>query len=479
MASFFGRGLAVLAAFAGIAAATVATTATEGCADKAAPASKPDPIVVGVSFGLTKDLDSFAAPLRDAVRAAEGEINAAGGLLGRPVSFDIQDDRSDEGDYVKGVANDFVKKGVVAVIGPIGSQQVKITQDIYAGAQIIQISPSATSTELATLQKDDNRFLYRTTPDDAFQGAAVMLFAQKTPAGLGDAGAPDAATAVDAAAPGGATCNNLAIVNIDNAYGNSMADAIVANWPKKGPARQIAIRKVVSTDLAPDYKKEAAEVISKSPQCVVIISYEKTAAQFTRDFKADPGYAALASKGLFFIGTDGVYTSGFLELPRDVPSDDTSPSVAEGFYGTNPDTTPTTLEYNQFRTIFASYFPLRAGTDAPAFAANTFDAAVLIAFAIEKAGSLDHVKIRDALKQVAAPPGRPFTPAQISEALIELRNGNDIDYKGASGNCDFEANGNVKAGFIIWEAVRDPISKRVDYKTIDHFPTEQLAGQIQ
>src|SRR5258706_2204390 len=129
MASFFGRGLAVLAALAGIVTAAVATTATEGCADKAPPASKPDPIAVGVSFGLTKALDSFAAPLRDAVRAAEGEINAAGGLLGRPVSFDIQDDRSDEGDYVKGVANDFVKKGVVAVIGPIGSQQVKLTQD--------------------------------------------------------------------------------------------------------------------------------------------------------------------------------------------------------------------------------------------------------------------------------------------------------------------------------------------------------------
>ena len=122
-----------------------------------------------------------------------------------------------------------------------------LTQKIYADRQIIQISPSATSTDLSTIQPADNRFLFRTTPADDFQGAAVMLFAQRTPKGLGDAGAP----LNEAGAP--ITCNKLAIVNIDNAYGNSMADVIAANWPKRGVGRTIVLRKKLPVDLAASY----------------------------------------------------------------------------------------------------------------------------------------------------------------------------------------------------------------------------------
>jgi ABC-type branched-subunit amino acid transport system substrate-binding protein len=203
----------------------------QGCTEIAPAPSSAPPIVIGVSLGLTGDLDTFTAPLRDAVRAAEGQINAGGGLLGRPVRFDVQDDKSDEGAFVAGVANGFVKDNVVAVIGPVGSQQVVLTQKIYADKQIIQISPSATSTDLSTIQDPADRFFFRTTPADDFQGAAVILFAQKTPKGLGDGGAP--------LGEGGApvTCNRLAIVNIDNSYGNSMSEVIATNFPKRGATR--------------------------------------------------------------------------------------------------------------------------------------------------------------------------------------------------------------------------------------------------
>lgn len=472
MASFLGR---VAAASALLCAGAAVIAIEQGCSESPPKASSPEPIVIGVSLGLTKDLDTFAAPLRDAVRAAEGEINAAGGLLGRPVQFDVVDDRSSEDDFVKSVANDFVKKRVAAVIGPIGSQQVKLTHDIYKGAQIIQLTPSATSTDLTNLQPENDRWLYRTTPDDGFQGAAVILFAQKTPRGLGDGGAPSG----DGGVP--STCNKLAIVNIDNAYGNAMAGVIADNFPKRGPGRQIVIRKVLPTDVAPSYTAEVDQIIKLGPECMVIISYEQTAAQLVIDMKKNPGYPALEAKGFFFIGTDGVFTPGFLNRTLDNPSDDTSASAAEkGVYGTNPDTQPLTPEYQQFRTIYASYFPLRAGVDAPPFTANTFDAAVLIAFAIQKAGTVDdRVKLRDALRDVARPTGRPFSPSQLGEALVELRNGGDVDYKGASGPVDFQDNGNVNAGFIIWEAFRDPTSKRVDYRTVDRFTTEQLQEQLK
>lgn len=465
-----------------VAGASLAVSANEGCADKPAPATAPEPIVIGVSLGLTGSLDTFARPLRNAIEVAQNTINANGGILGRQVVFDVQDDQSDDGDkgIVASVANGFVQKHVVAVIGPIGSQQVVSTQDIYAKAQIPQLTPSATSTDLANIQPTDNRWLYRTTPADDFQGAAVILFGQRTPLGLGDGGAP-------AGPDGGApfTCKNLAIVNLDNSYGNSMGDVIEQNWPKRSGV-PVVIRKKLSTTLQSNYQDVANEVILTNPECLALITYDDVAAAFVSDFKKHPNYAGIAAKGFFFIGTDGVYTSGFLERGRSDPSDPTSPNIAEGVTGTNPDTQPGTPEYNQFRALYSSHYPLKAKEDAPAFAANTFDAAILIALAIQQAGNVDDkIAIRDALKLVSSG-GKPYTPSQLGLAFQAIRQHEDIDYKGASGNVDLEPNGNVKAGFIVWRADRFPptdpdVTKRntLDYSTIGRFTLDDLAGQLQ
>jgi len=42
---------------------------------------------------------------------------------------------------------------------------------------------------------------------------------------------------------------------------------------------------------------------------------------------------------------------------------------------------------------------------------------------------------------------------------------------------NLEDNGNVKGGFIIWQAVRDA-SNKIVYKTVARFDSDQLSGQI-
>jgi ABC-type branched-subunit amino acid transport system substrate-binding protein len=450
----------------------------EGCASVVASPSAEPPILIGVSLGLTKGLAAFAKPLRESVRAAEGQINASGGLLGRQVTFEVQDDESDEDKgIVERIANDFVARGAVAVIGPIGSQQVVKTQAIYAKGNVIQISPSATSTDLTTLQPAGDRWLFRTTPADDFQGAAVLLLAQKTPRGLVDGGAP---------AEGGSlptSCSKLAIVHVDNAYGKSMADVIETNFPKRA-GQSIVIRQPVAVGLIPSYAEVVNKIMPLAPECLALIAYDDVAVPFVRDFKADARYLPMEKKGFFFIGTDGVFTEGFLSGGRQNPSDPSSPNVAEGVFGTNPDTQPGTKEYNEFRAIYSSYIPLgrkpdNTPNDAPAFTANTFDAAVLLALAIQRAGTtVDRNAIRAALLEAATPPGRPYTPAQVGDALLAVRQGDDIDYQGASGAVDIEPTGNVKSGFIVWEAYRD-ISKKLDYRTVGRFSLDELTDQLK
>lgn len=473
------RVLAVgcLATSLGLGASAVLGSASSGCSEKAPPPSSAPPLVVGVSLGLTGNFRDFSAPLRNAVVVAEGQINAQGGLLGRPVLFDVVDDRSSEESDIEDIAHGFVSRNVAAVIGPLGSQQVMRTQTIIGGAQILQLVPSATSTELSTAQPQNDRYLYRTTPADDFQGAAVMLLADKSPRQLGDAGAPP--PAADGGAPSVInSCTKLAIVNIDNSYGNPMADLIQTYWPKRA-GRSIVKRTKIPKELQPDYKSIAADIAKLGPECLALISYDDVAAQFFRDFRTTAEWPSLEQKGFFFIGTDGVYTDGLLKNGADNQADLTSKNSADDVYGTNPDTQNGQRPYNDFRTLYASYFRLGPNEDAPSFAANTYDAAILIALAIQKAGSAtNRVAIRDALLDVSRPPGKVFGPASIGEAFRSIQAGEDIDYKGASGDLDFDGFGNVTAGFIVWHVERDATNKPV-YKTVGRFTAEQLSEQIK
>jgi ABC-type branched-subunit amino acid transport system substrate-binding protein len=476
---------ATLIALAGSAAmigVTGSAPVQTGCADKAPPPSAQPPILFGASLGLTNGLAGTASALRDALRTAEGQINASGGLLGRPVQFEIVDDASDEGDVVKAKAQELVDKGVVAVVGPISSGQVLAVQDIFHQAHVIQMLPTATSTKITDIQPVNDRWLFRTTPADDFQGAAVMLLAQRTPRGLDDAGAPT----VDGGADGGviATCKKLALAHVDNAYGVAMGDVIEKNWPQL-VGQPIISRQKVPVDLKSNYTDEVNNIYTAAaglPECVGFIMYEDVGAEFIREFKADKRYPTLPN-GFFFIGTDGVFDDAFIKLSRANQADETGANVLTdpppNVDGVSPDSQPGTPEYNQFKTIFSSYFPL-AGKDAPPFASNTYDAAILVALAVAKAGTVDdRVAVRDALLVVANPPGKTYTPGQYIDALQALQQGLDIDYKGASGDVDIAPNGNVKSGFAVWEAYRTTPDKKVDYKTIGRFDLGSLNLQLK
>lgn len=475
-----GFGLALLA---------LATPAEQGCADKAPSPSAEAPIIIGASLGLTNGLAGSSAVQRNAILVAQSQINAAGGVLGRRVVFDIRDDQSDEtSGIVESIANDFVREGAVAVIGPKSSEQVVRTQAIYAQNQIVQISPAATSTILAGLQPADNRWLFRTMPADDLQGAAVLLFAKTTPRGFAaDGGVAPAADAgqggQDAGQDGGGTttppssCSRLAIINVDNTYGNSMADLIEQHFPNK----DALTRKRLPQQVAASYQADVNELLAWKPGCLALIVYQDVGARFMRDLKnTDPtAYAELEDGGFFVIGTDGVYTDEFLKLGRNDAANPASPNVTEGVYGTTANTRSGMVEYNAFRTLYSASYPLGPGGDAPASAANAYDAAILLALAIQQAGSTENrPAIRDALLSVSGPPGIPFAGNQLGDAFRAIQQKQEIDYVGASGSVDFAPNGDVNGDFIIWQAFRNA-DQQMGYRTVGILKNAALLEQLR
>jgi ABC-type branched-subunit amino acid transport system substrate-binding protein len=86
--------------------------------------------------------------------------------------------------------------------------------------------------------------------------------------------------------------------------------------------------------------------------------------------------------------------------------------------------------------------------------AETYDAVVLIALAAEKAGTTtSSAAIRDALRDIANPPGEIVGPGvdSIKRALYLIQEGKDINYEGAGGSQDFDANGDVISTIEIWK----------------------------
>jgi branched-chain amino acid transport system substrate-binding protein len=293
----------------------------------------------------------------------------------------------------------------------------------------IQITASATSPELTTIQPARDRFLFRTAPPDNLQAKAL--------ARLATSGFPSAT------ATARRTCQRLAIAYIDNAYGTGLASAVGREFLNGGGV--IVATTVLPTNVQKHYSHEANEVTAGRPDCAVIIASPEVGAQFLADVH-DVNTVAQLPPGFFLLGADGLYNQAFLASSR--------PDLLEGMLGTQPDSDPPTLEYRQFRDLYASQFPVEAAAgDLPPYASNQYDACILAALAVEEAGTTsDPTRIRDALIQVSRD-GTAFGPAQLADAFRAIQLRVDIDYKGASGSVDFDENGDVEAGYIVWKVV--------------------------
>lgn len=447
------RALAVLLAGGAVVAVAASAGVEAGCSAKDAPKStSPDAIPIGVSLALTGgELDTFAAPLRDVVRVAESQINANGGVLGRPVVFKFNDDGGESGDRLtSGIRSLLEKDKVLGLIGPIGSGQVAAAHSITQAAKVLLLAPSATATSLSAAEPAVDRYLFRTTPNDDFQAKAVVKLALQGPTvSKADAGAPVSDASADAgpAPPPGPFCKSIAVAYIDNDYGRGMADTIATLYPKQGGT--VAAKVELPEKSVSSYESQVNAILgSTPPSCIVLIAYEKIGARFMIDLRAK-------NTSVLVFGTDGIFTPGFITASKTGTE-----FMADGVYGTNPDTNPQSNEFVEFKKVYNAYFP----GEPPTFTANTYDAAILIALAIQRAGTTaDKARIRDALYDVSAK-GTVFGPSQYGEAVQAMLNGIDIDYKGASGDCDFSDNGDVKGGFIVWKVEKgaflaDPVRR--------------------
>jgi len=405
------------------------------------------PIVIGASIGLTGSLDGNAPAMQGGLLAAVQQVNALGGILGRTVTITTQDDTSDPNQALT-VAKSLFKSGASVLIGPIGSEQVSTIQPFIQMSKFVNVSATATSTQLTGMYPSSGGYFFRTVPSDSAQALAVGIFALSGPS-------PDA---------GGAGCRTMDVVHNNDSYGNPLATSIERYFTANGGVIPAMGDFPVPENAQGDYDSQVTQVLKDLPDCLVLAVYPPTAAQFMQNLSQalHPSPPTGWSKSFFVIGTDGTYDPSLITDGLANPSDPKSMSWVNGTYGppmygtvalTNDHNRQ---QYNDLASIYVAEVGLSSGSkDLDPYTSNEYDAAILTLLAMQAAGTTtDGAAIQKAMFNVSrgkTQNATPYGPAQLADAIAAINKGADINYEGASGNVDFDDYGNVIGDFLVWE----------------------------
>lgn len=394
--------------------AAIALLASVGCAPEATlPAETFAPVRIGVVTSLTGSLGTDGPGWADAARLAAREVNAAGGPLpGRAIELVFADDETDPA-TAEAIATRLIdEEGVVGIIGAAASSISLELAEVTTPAQVPQVSCCSTSQELTAFNEarpEEERFLFRTTSSDSMQARVVGIAAEVL------------------------SCTRLAILHLDDSYGQPFGEAIELGYEQEGGV--VAIR-VAFADEQPSYAAEVAMIRDATPDCIALVAFPGSGGTILRD------WASLTdAPEVTWIGTDGVRAPGFVDEVGD-------PALIDRFFGTSPITDAPTPEYNSFQGRYDAVF----GVNPVPFSSNQYDAVALLSLAIAQAGTTDGPAVRDALREVSSPPAdRGIVRAgRLGEALSEIRQGRDVNYQGASGNTDFDELHDVVTPYEIW-----------------------------
>lgn len=136
-------------------------------------ARKPGAIVVGHVASMTGDTATFGRSADQGMRMAIAEINAAGGVLGRPIELVTEDDRSVTEEARTAAQKLIQRDQVVALLGEVASSRSLAAAPEAQRAKVPMISPGSTNPRVTEV----GDYVFRACFIDPFQGAVMARFA--------------------------------------------------------------------------------------------------------------------------------------------------------------------------------------------------------------------------------------------------------------------------------------------------------------
>jgi len=320
-------------------------------------------IKIGVDGPFTGGSSSMGVSMRDGVLLAIKEINAKGGVLGRPLEAVLRDDEAKNERGVQ-IAQELIEKEkVVATVGYINTGVALASQRFFQDAKIPVINNVATGTAITQQFADQaNKFVFRNSARDAIQAPMI------------------AAEAIDKRG-----FKKVAILADTTNYGKLGKDDLVKALAGKG-ITPVAIEQFNIGDV--DMTAQLLRAKSAGAEAILTYGIGPELAQIAN------GMAKINWKRPM-IGSWTLSMASFV---------DTAQKNAEG--ARMPQTfiqEPNTKRRKAFIDAYVKeYHPKNGIMPSPVSAAQGYDSIFLLAAAITQAKSTDGDKIREALENLNA-----------------------------------------------------------------------------
>ncbi|GHE95382.1 branched-chain amino acid ABC transporter substrate-binding protein [Aliiroseovarius zhejiangensis] len=344
-----------------------------------------DDIKVGVLLGFTGPLESLAPHIAGGAELAIAEINDSGLFMeGSTVTAVRGDSTCVDAAAATAAAERLVTgDGVAGIVGAMCSGATgAVLTSVALPNGIVQISPSATSPGLSTIE--DNGLFFRMAPSDARQGEIMADII--TSRGI----------------------NEVAVTYTNNDYGKGLADSFAAAFEAAGGTVTI---NAAHEEGKADYSAEVGALASAGGQALVVAGY------------SDQGGSGII-QGALDTGAFDTFV-----LPDGMVSDILTQKFGDsidGSFGQHPSSANDGA--GKLEEMLAA-----AGIDGTSpYAKEGYDSAAVLLLAMQAAGSTDGAAVAEAVTMVANAPGEPIGPGELGKALEILAGGGDIDYVGGS-----------------------------------------------
>jgi len=346
-------------------------------------------IYFGVSGPLTGPNAEYGQIWKKAFDIALDELNAKGGVKGRKVQLLFEDTQSDPKQSVP-VAEKFVNdKRIVAEIGDFSSPASMAASSIYERNGLVQFGFTNSHPDFT---KGGN-YMFSTAPNQTADAPFLATFT------VNDIGK-----------------KKLVLLHQNTDWGKTTADLFEAKAKELGA--QIVYRDAYLPD-EKDFKTIITKARDVNPDGLALMSYYTDAALIAQQARAQ-------GLNVDIIANGATYSPKFIELGG--PAVEGASTTSTWFSG-NP--RPGVQE-------FVKKYKERYNEEPNSFAANAYDAIMVLAYVIDKVGT-DRKAIRDGMASLKDAPSIVFgTIAFGDDRRVEIKEFTRLQVKGGQ--------------FVLWKA---------------------------
>lgn len=345
------------------------------------------PIVLGAILPLTGDGSAYGPGMEVAVRTAVDEVNTAGGVMGRQLQVLVEDDATNPDQGVRAANKLIDVNRVSGIVGTWASSVTLAVAPLTVKANIIEMNTSGSP---------------------KLSGFDPRVFR---------ANATDAALAATVAKEFSSEGTKAMTVLSNNAAGTvGLAQGVRDTFKAQGGQ---VLDYIEYADGQQSYSTEVNKALATKPDLFFVSCYTPDGTLVIKSM-FEGGATAKVAAPAWCLNTQLSEAVGSEAVEGDMAVDLVPVSESQAYKRLNQAYTAKTSK-DVFDNVYA---------------VHVYDSVLLLALAMQKAGSTDGTAVAQAMHDISNAPGDKVEG--FADGLAALKAGKEIDYDGASGPIDFD-----------------------------------------